>query len=174
MRTKYLFLEYFCTFEASFFNNIMAKILAYLLFLTIMASSCQFIENWSSDNPKRIDFKSVDAYPVFPSCDSLATMEFQKKCFEDTVSKLIQAELDVNELTSPVPMSTAIIVHIQIDKNGKASLLKLENFNKIKPYLPELEDVIRQSLANFPVLKPAQKHHINVTSTYMVPIYIVD
>jgi hypothetical protein len=140
----------------------------------LIVSSCQYIEQFTQKDTGRIDFKSVDTYPQFPSCDSLATPEFQKKCFEETLSKFIQADLEVNELTSPIPMSTAIIVHVKIDKNGKASLLKLENFDKIKDYLPELEDVIQESLANFPTLKPAKKHNISVTSTYMVPIYIVD
>ncbi len=152
----------------------MTRILAYLLFFAMAVSSCQFIEEFTQNKTDRIDFNSVDEYPQFPSCDSLATPDFQKKCFEETLSKFIQGELDVNELTSPIPMSTAIIIHVKIDKDGKASLVKLENFNKIKEYLPELEDVINQSLANLPQLEPAKKHNLKVTSTYMIPIYIVD
>jgi len=146
----------------------------YLFFLLFTIYSCEYVDGVFNKGMDRIDFTSIDAYPQFPSCDSLATLAFRKKCFENTAASLIQNDLEVHDFSSPKPIADAIIVHFDIDNKGHASLFELETSELVKESLPELEDVIRESIANFPVLKPAQKRNFNVGSRFMIPVYIVD
>jgi len=152
----------------------MVKMISLLLVSLVLFTSCDYVSDIFNTNPDRIDFTSIDEYPQFPSCDSLATLAFRQKCFEETAAKFIQNDLGVHEFSSPNPIADAIIVHFDIDKNGHASLYELETSELVKESLPELEDVIRESIANFPLLKPAKKRNFNVGSRYMIPVYIVD
>lgn len=152
----------------------MLKTSIYLFLLMFLLYSCEYIERFTNKDPYKIDFTSVDEYPLFPSCDSLATISYRQQCFEETVAKLIQGDLEIHEFSSPVHVTDAIIVHFEIDKEGKANLIELETSDLVRITLPELEDVIRESLVNFPVLQPAKKRDFNVGSKYMIPIYIID
>lgn len=145
-----------------------------LILSLVLFMSCDFVNSMLTNKQDRIDFTSIDEYPQFPSCDSLATLAFRKKCFEDTAARFIQNDLDVHNFSSPKPIADAIIVHFDIDNQGYASLFELETSELVKESLPELEDVIRESIANFPRLKPAKKRNISVASRYMIPVYIVD
>lgn len=152
----------------------MLRIVSYLFLLSFLVSSCEYVDSIFSKSSNRIDFTSIDEYPQFPSCDSLATLSFKQKCFENTAAGYIQNDLEVHEFSSPKPIADAIIVHFEIDNTGKASLYELETSELVKESLPELEDVIRESIANFPILKPAKKRNINVGCRFMIPVYIID
>ncbi len=155
-------------------KQIMLKPFALFFLILLSFTSCDYFGYFFQKDSKRIDFTSIDEYPLFPSCDSLATLDFKEKCFEKTVAKYIQGDLEVHEFSSPEAITDAMIIHIDVDRNGKASLQELETSQKVKEFLPELEDVIRESIANFPILTPAKKRGNYVKSRYMIPIYIVE
>lgn len=152
----------------------MHKISILFIFIVLSFASCDYFDTIFNKNPDRIDFTSVDEYPVFPSCDSLATVEFKQKCFENTLAKYLQRDLELHKFSSPLAITDALIIHVNIDKNGKASLQNLETSKQIKETLPELEAIIRESINNFPKLIPAKKRGLYVSSKYIIPLYIVE
>lgn len=152
----------------------MYKISIFFIFIVFSFTSCNYFDRIFNKNPNRIDFTSVDEYPMFPSCDSLATIAYKQKCFENTLAKYIQRDLEQHKFSSPLVITDALIIHINVDENGKASLQNLEASTQIKELLPELEALINESIVNFPTLIPAKKRGLYVNSKYIIPLYIVE
>ena len=150
----------------------MKKSFLILILPLVLLTSCRFFDSLFEVKGPRIDFTNVDEYPFFPTCDSLATIAYNKDCFEKTVVKYLQKDLSSYQITVPKSLKEAVIIHIEVNKNGETSLYELEASDKVKEYIPDLEHIISESLGNFPILKPAKKHGNYVTSRYMIPLYI--
>jgi len=151
----------------------MYKIVVFSLIVCLSFVSCDYLESYFNKNPNRIDFTRVDEYPLFPSCDSLATPEFKEKCFEETLVEFLQKDLEKHNFIVTEKTSDAIIIHIEIDNEGKAHLQYIEKATNNKEILPELENIILESIANIPILSPAKKRGNYVNSTFMIPLYII-
>lgn len=136
--------------------------------------SCDYLEGFLQKDSKRIDFTSVDEYPFFSTCDSLATIEIKEKCFEEKLVALIKDDLEKQDFVTTKSSTDVIIIHVEIDREGKAILKDLETTLKIKEALPELEKSIRKSIDSIPTLIPAKKRGNYVSSKYMIPLYIVE
>lgn len=152
----------------------MIKSICFLLLLALFVSACDTSLDFSKKEIQHIDFTSIDAYPEFPSCDSLTLLEFKQNCFETTASKIIQSDLDAYGFSASKPISDVILVHFEIDNNGKASLYKTETSNSVKETLPKIDSIIKESIINFPTLRPAKKQNINVTCRFIVPVYVMN
>ncbi len=153
----------------------MYKLLVISIVILLTFSSCDYLDGIIHKRSNRIDFTSVDEYPFFPTCDSLATIEFKKKCFEDELVAYIKNDLEKQNFVSPKGSTTdAIIIHIEIDMNGRTILRDLETTSKIKEELPELEKSILESIASIPTMIPAKKRGHFVSSKYMIPLYIIE
>ncbi len=152
----------------------MYRILLLFIISVLSLTSCNYIDAILNRTPDRIDFTSIDEYPLFPSCDSLATLAYKQKCFEKTIAKYLQRDIELHNFSAPKVIMDALIIHITIDNKGNAFLQNLENSKRIKETFPELEEVIRKSIANFPTLIPAKKNNLYVNSKYIIPLYIVE
>ncbi len=152
----------------------MYKTLAFLTIIVFPLTSCDYLDGMIRKDSHRIDFTSVDEYPLFPSCDSLATLEMKEICFEEKLVASIKNSLEKKDFVTSKSSTEAIIIHVQIDNHGKAKLQDLETSSKIKEMLPELEHSIRESIDSLPTLIPAKKRGNFVNSKYMIPLYIVE
>lgn len=140
------------------------------LFLTLfLATSCDFFQK----DPKPIDFKTLDQYPVFSNCDSLTTEDERRVCFEETIVQFIQRDLDTCQFISQSYLrNTGLIIHINVNKKGKCSLEEIEKLSSVEEALPELQMQINSTIENLPIITPAKKQGQNVTSKFMIPLYI--
>lgn len=152
----------------------MYRLLTISILVLLTFVSCDYFEGLMQKRSNRIDFNTVDEFPFFPSCDSLATLEFKEKCFQEKLVAFIKNDLEKQEFISPNSSTDAIIIHIEIDRNGKAILRELEANARIKEALPELENSIRKSIDSIPIMIPAIKRGNYVSSKYMIPLYIVE
>lgn len=152
----------------------MYKTLAFSLVVLVSFISCDYLEGIMQKDSKRIDFTSVDEYPIFSTCDSLATIEIKEKCFEEKLVALIKDDLEKQDFVTTKSSTDVIIIHVEIDREGKAILQDLETSLIIKEALPELEKSIRRSIDSIPTLIPAKKRGNYVSSKYMIPLYIVE
>ncbi len=121
----------------------MKKSFLILIFSLALLTSCSYIDSFFEVKGIRIDFTKVDEYPFFPSCDSLATVSYNKDCFEKTVVKYLQKDLSSYQIKVPKAIKEAVIIHIEVNKNGETSLYELEASDKVKAYIQDLEDIIR-------------------------------
>ncbi len=152
----------------------MIRILLFTVIVLFLLTSCDYFNSIFNKKPTRIDFTMVDEYPVFPSCDSLATLKVKEFCFEETLSLQLETDLLLHEFTTPLSFSDALIVHVKVDKEGVLSLYTIESSVKNKKMNAELKEIIIESISNFPKIKPAQKRGNAVQSIYMIPLYIVE
>jgi len=152
----------------------MIRIVLLLVIILLTTTSCDYVDSFFVKKPKKIDFTLVDEYPVFPSCDSIATLEYKELCFEKTASMYLETDLLLHEFVTPLSSSEALLVHIRVDREGVVSFHSIESSVKSKEINPELKEVIIESIGNFPTLIPAKKRGNTVQSLYMIPLYIVE
>ena len=151
----------------------MIRTLIFSIVVLLSISSCSYVDGFFKKEVKRIDFTSVDQYPVFPSCDSIKSADYIQKCFEETASEYIYTELLLHEFTSSVVISDALIIHINVDREGVVSFIKLEASAKTQKANAQLIEVVKESIDQFPTVIPATKRGVFVNSKYMIPLYIV-
>lgn len=144
------------------------------VFLIIFLSSLFFSCQWFQPEKVLIDFNEVDEYPFYPGCDSLALSTTKKNCFEEAVISHLSSYLEKQEFKTDMPINDAIIVHLDIDKKGQASLNEIETSPVILEHLPQLDSLIKVAIEELPQMKPAQKKGLSVNSRYLIPIYILE
>lgn len=152
----------------------MIRTIPLFIILLLTLSSCNYLDYFIEKKPERIDFTTVDEYPVFPACDSISTKEYKESCFEKTASMYIETELLLHEFSTPVSFSEALIIHLKVDKEGVASFFSIEPSVKNKNINPEVEEAVKKGISNFPKLIPAKKRGNAVGSIYMIPLYIME
>ncbi len=147
----------------------MYKIVVSLFLPLFLATSCDLFQK----DPEPIDFATVDEYPFFDSCDSLAAPELKKMCFEQTLIEYIQQDLDTCQFMNQTYLRSAgLIIHVDIHKDGHCSVNEIENMNSVEEALPQLQTQIISTVDNLPKVKPAVKKGQLVTSRFMIPLYI--
>lgn len=152
----------------------MYKIVAISLVVYLSFVSCDYVNSFFQKDSKRIDFTSVDEYPFFSTCDSLASPEIKQECFEKTLVAFLKLDLEKHNLITTETVSDAMIIHIAIDNNGKVALQSIEKGNKKMETSIEIDSIIQNSIENIPMLTAAKKGDNFVKSTYMIPLYIIN
>ncbi len=148
----------------------MLKRVLLIIFLSSLFFSCQ----WFQSEKVIIDFNEVDEYPFYPGCDSLALSTYKKNCFEEAVVSHLSSYLEKQEFKTDMAINDAIIVHLEIDKKGQASLYEIETSPVILEHLPQLDSLLKIAIHDLPQMKPAQKKGLSVNSRYLIPIYLLE
>ena len=119
-----------------------------------------------------IDFTSVDAYPLFPLCDSIQSEEKQWICSQIKLSEHIKANLVEYHLKVNDNLNDTILLNLRIDTLGVVYLTKINASDNLKTKIPDLDSIVNLSLNNLPNLKPAIKRGIPVNSEFKLPIIL--
>ncbi|MEE9348538.1 MAG: hypothetical protein V3U80_00660 [Flavobacteriaceae bacterium] len=135
-----------------------------------MPSKKQNAVKKTMSNP--IDFTSIDAYPLLPECEQLGSREAQKKCFYLQLSSQIETSLKEVNFTFSETTQDTVQVKILISDQGKLSVSKLIAPNTNSKDLKTLERIIYNSIIQIPVVKPAIKSGIPVTTEFSLPLII--
>jgi len=147
----------------------MTRIIISLLLLLFFTASCDLFQK----KQQPIDFASLDDYPFFSTCDSLAKENIKKACFEETIYQYIQKDLDTCMFMSQSHLkNTGLIIHFDVHKDGHFSIFEIEKINNVAEAVPELENQIIKTFENLPKITPGKKQGQIVTSRFMIPLYI--
>lgn len=119
-----------------------------------------------------INFNSVDAYPLFPSCKEIPSREKQKICFQLKMSEHIYNYLKDYRFTALKKINDTVFVQLKVDAKGKTTFFKSKKSEKVLINLPKLDSVIKASIAELPILQPAIKRDMPVTTKFTLPIII--
>ena len=130
----------------------------------------EFVNNTAIDTV--IDFNSVDVFPLFPACDSIPSQEKQKICSQIKLSEHIYASLSTQEIISTDILNDTILIKLNIDKSGKVSLSSLMANDHINQQIPNLDSLIDSGIEKLPLLKPAIKRGMPVTTEFTLPIVV--
>lgn len=120
---------------------------------------------------QNINWNEVDTYPTFQRCDSLKDVS-QEDCFKNTISSHINTYLSNQQLIVTEDVSDTIILKIQIDKDGNASLSEIVAKDHTREELPELDSLFLQGIEGLPKIFPAVKRGQPVKTEFQLPVVI--
>ena len=157
----------------------MLKQIFTLLFLFVIVVSCSY---FNIDSNKKniqaidtiVDFNTVDAFPLFPNCNHIPSREKQQICFQVEMSQHIYAALKEHQLNAKDIINDTVLVKLKVDNIGKISLSEIKISDKTKELLPNFDSILKISLENLPVLQPAIKRDMPVTTEFTLPIILTN
>lgn len=120
--------------------------------------------------PTPIDYSSIDAYPLLDACAHLTSRKEQQTCFYKLLSKQIENSLKKEN----IPLYTlkdTIQVNIMVNSKGHISATSV-NLDTLEFKI--LKDAIYKSVKSLPNIAPAIKSGIPITSTYILPIVVIN
>jgi len=120
-----------------------------------------------------LDFSSVDISPSFKVCDSIIDKRKKTDCFRTTIHQKIGEELAQYSFTIKDSISEIVWVDLRINSKGVIVLDEIDSPEKIKKELPELDSLLDISVKKLPIIFPALKRGIPVTTQYRLPIRIL-
>lgn len=145
-----------------------------LLFFGIISCENIFKRTGSLEEKKiitqPIDFSSVDMYPLLPECKQIISRELQKECFYRLLSKQIEVSLSKQDISFSKHIKDTILVNIKVNSYGKLSVSFFNNADNSQ--FDYLKKTIIKTIDNLPIIQPAIKQGIPVTSEYVLPIVI--
>lgn len=124
-------------------------------------------EQWLETESERIDWKKPDVYPLFESCDELATPVHQYKCFTEVYSQNLHAYLSEN-FAFYHSFSDTLSIELKVDTLGNTFVQKINHsrFDKV------LDSLVRNTESYLPKIYPARKRDLPVQSTLIVNIIL--
>ncbi|TVZ56879.1 hypothetical protein OD91_2181 [Lutibacter sp. Hel_I_33_5] len=146
----------------------------FLLIFTII--SCDLFYPKKSQNNSIntvVDFSTIDVYPSFKNCDSIIDKTKKTTCFRNTIHNKISEQFKNHSLTIKDTIDEVVYVDVLINSKGNISLKKITSTEKLKEQLPKLDSIIKVSVTNLPVIFPALKRGIPVSTEYQLPIKVL-
>jgi len=119
-----------------------------------------------------IDFTKVDAFPLFPECKNIPSRDKQKICFQIKMAEHIQALLKNSNFKTQTAQNDTLLVSLKVLQSGKTQFVLVKSKNNNKTYANILDSILRQQASNIPILQPAIKRGIPVTTQFELPIII--
>lgn len=117
------------------------------------------------DNASEVPFKVIDQVPTLTECENLADNVERRKCFSNTINKLIAKNFNTNLANKlGVNGKQRIFVHFKIDESGAISEIKARAAH------PKLEDEAKRVIRLLPQFIPGQHNGKAVTVPYSLPI----
>jgi|AP95_1055475.scaffolds.fasta_scaffold37990_1 hypothetical protein len=148
----------------------------FLLLLVGFTTSCQFFNldrnSMQQEVDTVVDFSVVDVSPSFAICDSIIDKAAKTACFRETIHQQISKSLGATPMVIKGSIDETIFVHVLIDKDGKFTLKNIESTPELKEVLVHLDSLVRLSLQSLPIVFPAIKRGIPVSTQYQLPIKI--
>ena len=149
----------------------------FLFFIGLIVVSCKHFEKETQNNmlleiDTIVDFSTVDAFPLFEQCAEIPSREKQQICFQLTMSQHIYALLKAYQFEVNEEISDTVLVKLKIDKLGVTSLSEIKSAELTKALLPQFDSILRVILNDIPVLKPAIKRNMPVTTEFTLPIIL--
>jgi hypothetical protein len=149
----------------------------FLFFIGLIVVSCKHFEKETQNIMLHeidtiVDFSTVDAFPLFEQCAEIPSREKQQICFQLTMSQHIYALLKAYQFEVNEEISDTVLVKLKIDKLGVTSLSEIKSAELTKALLPQFDSILRVILNDIPVLKPAIKRNMPVTTEFTLPIIL--
>lgn len=155
------------------------KLFAYLL-LVLGCTSCQFFETEKISSGtfyeaeiKTIDWKNVDRYPAFVTCDTLSEKDQQKSCFEREIAYQLQQSMTAQGVRSLQDLNDTIVLSFAISEKAQISILQMQIDSLLQQEFPHLKDSLKYSIDALQLVAPAYKRGIPVKTQFTLPIVVI-
>ncbi len=150
-----------------------------LIFIAFSFFSCKEFETKklssseiAAEEIKHIDWKNLDTYPSLSICEDQSSKSANKQCFENEVSKHIFEILAHQEVNLKDSIREEVVLNIVISKEGKPFIDHISISDSLKNQIPELENWLKNAVADLPEIHPAEKRGIPVSSNFKLPLVI--
>ncbi|MGC1472030.1 MAG: hypothetical protein WA775_05520 [Psychroserpens sp.] len=152
----------------------------YLLLLFFCAfCSCDYFDKKKvytkdllEEELQAFNWKDVDEYPTFTSCDSTSGKIEQKHCFETTLRRILNTNLAKHHIMVTSEIHDTIHLKITINNKGVFFIDSIQSSVMTKSEIPQLDSLLRHSLSNLPKIYPAIKRSQQVTTQFSLPVII--
>ena len=157
----------------------MLRLAISLLFFTLFFTSCEYFSSNTSMAKSNfeisstiIDFTKVDTYPIFSDCENYAENDNQRECFHSTITQKLGESLSKADIKVKKAVNDTAWIDILIDNTGKASIVNIHSTKVIDEMIPHFEEILKQSIARIPTMKPAVVQGIFVKSQYRMAVEV--
>lgn len=121
---------------------------------------------------KTFNWNEVDEYPSFSVCDSSATKQERKLCFENTLTAYITNSLQRDTIFVTQNIEDTIHLQLQISDKGILSLVNVKVDSLTKQEIPNIKELLAKSIDSVPKIFPALKRGQQVKTEFKLPIII--
>ncbi len=150
-----------------------------IILLVVIVCSCDYfnVKKTTSDailqeELQTFDWENVDTYPSFSQCDSLQLKEEKRVCFESTLYAEISAFLQKQIIVVTQDVDDTLTLKLRVSNEGKITLLETKMDSLTMAEIPELENLLLQSLDALPEINPAIKRSQPVTTEFEMPLIV--
>jgi len=126
-----------------------------------------------------LDTSTIDKFPIFKDCEQLdQDLAAERNCFITSLSTYIGDSLFENKLVLEEELDTSFQVAIQVSETGKVTIISQEIGKTLKENIPNINQIIEQSINELPEIKPALKkiqsgELVPVKTQFVIPIRVV-
>ncbi len=142
-------------------------------------SSCGYFETekissetFYQEELKSIDWKDVDQYPAFPSCENLTEKSSQKTCFENTLSTHLRQSFGKHNAQAVRDLNDTVKLAFSINNKGKLIVNNIDIAPSIGQEFPQLNAWLMEGIDTLHPVAPAYKRGIPVATQFTLPIVI--
>ncbi|WP_233783179.1 hypothetical protein [Flavivirga eckloniae] len=121
---------------------------------------------------KAFNWNDVDEYPTFAACDSLSTKQEKQQCFTNTLTGHIFKYLQNEVLVVTRDINDTINLKLQVSETGTVTILETKVDDLIIKEIPNIKDLLTESLDSLPKVFPAIKRGQQVITEFRLPIII--
>lgn len=150
-----------------------------ILLFTFLLTSCNYFETEKIDaqtlfeqEMATINWKEVDTYPLFRTCDETEPKEQQLICFHGQVSKTIAGVINDSIQGVMSRINDTVYMKMKIDTAGLFSLNELTMDSITARHIPNFESWLNAALANMEKVAPATKKGVPVATQYTLPLVL--
>ena len=155
----------------------MKRILFVLICLVLSCCNYFDVKKTSSEEILKeelqtFNWKDVDVFPTFASCDSSSTILERKLCFQNTLINHIQDHLSNEKMVVSTDLEDTIVIDFKLSDKGEISILNLKVKAETLKALPNITNQINTAIDSLPKIYPAIKRGQLVTTQFKLPIII--
>jgi hypothetical protein len=151
----------------------------FLLVVLLTVCSCDYFdkrkvytEDILEDELQTFNWKDVDEYPSFESCETATGKDNKKACFENTLRSILNTNLAEHQIIVSEEINDTVQLKITIDNQGQFIIDEIVSSDITKAEIPQLDSLLRSSLDNLPKIYPAIKRSQQVKTKFILPVII--
>src|SRR5690606_4802758 len=147
--------------------------------LLSMLCSCEYFnvkkvssETILKEELQTFNWNDVDEYPTFAVCDSTSTKQEKKTCFVQTLTNFIARYLQKDTIIVTQDIHDTIHLNFKVTDTGDLILLDTKIDSLTHNEIPNIKQLLIESLDSLPKIFPAIKRGQQVTTEFTLPIIV--
>lgn len=121
---------------------------------------------------KSINWKEVDLYPTFQTCETVTSKVESKVCFETEMKNAIHNYLSKKEIVTFNTTQDTLVLSLFISVNGEIKLKNIKLSQDIASENQELDTWLNEAIEKLPEIYPAQKRSVPISLNAELPIVL--